>query len=469
MDLDSKRRNRRRYLAAGGLAGVTALAAVGLLVNGSPVALSKLAGTAAGAHQPPTGGKDGDAKEKDEKQLEEKKVPCDADRLIAAIVQANADRGARLQLEPKCTYTLTAIQDDNGLPVITQRISIEGNGATIVRAANAEAFRIFNVAFGGDLKLRDLTVKGGDSQTDDGGGALLVQEGGRATLQDSTLTLNRSTSFGGAVANYGVTKVLGGGDGDGHGKDGDARETGSQIRNNAAEGQGGGIFSRGSLTVEKSSLSYNNAGFFGGGLKNSGGVTTITDARIGHNTAELDSGGIEADGDAITRIKDSWVTDNTAGSIGGGIGYFGGSLYVQRTNIRHNTADGDGGGIANFGGQAVVDDSKINENTSRSSGGGVANGDTEIVLRRTEINKNRAIGETSQGGGIANFTDPLEPPGRVSLTKSQVIENFATNPPGGIFSDNNQVTVDDDSVIIKNRPTNCQGNPPLVVIPNCFG
>ncbi|MGW5365169.1 hypothetical protein [Actinopolymorpha pittospori] len=472
MDLDSKRRNRRRYLAAGGLAGVTALAAVGLFVNGSPVALPKLADMATAAQPATAGTKNADDKKKENKEEEKgKKVRCDADELIAAIVHANADGGARLKLEPRCTYTLTAAQDDNGLPVITQRISIEGNGATIVRAANAEAFRIFNVAFGGDLKLHDLTVKGGESQTDEGGGALLVQEGGRATLQNSTLTLNRSTTFGGAIANYGVTKVLG--DSDGHskdnkdGKDGDARETGSQIRNNTTEGQGGGIFSRGSLTVEKSSLSYNNAGNFGGGLKNSGGVTNITHAHIGHNTAAGDSGGIEADGDAITRIKDSWVTDNTAGALGGGIGYFGGTLYVQRTYVRHNTADGDGGGIANFGGQAVVDDSKINENTSRISGGGVANGHTEIVLRRTEINKNRAIGETSLGGGIANFTDPLQPPGRVSLTKSRVIENFATNPPGGIFSENNQVTVDDDSLIIKNRPTNCHGNP--VEIPNCFG
>ena len=244
MDLDSKRRNRRRYLAAGGLAGVTALAAVGLLVNGSPVALPKLAGTASGAQQATAGGKDGDVKEKDEKQQEENKVPCDADKLIAALVRANADRGAKLELEPKCTYTLTAFQDDNGLPVIVQPVSIDGNGAKIVRAANAERFRIFNVGVGGDLKLRDLTVKGGDARTEIGGGALLVQEGGRATIQDSTLTLNRSD-----VLRWRHRQLR-------HHQDPAAatvtarttegrrpRETAAQIKNNSAEDDGGGISS----------------------------------------------------------------------------------------------------------------------------------------------------------------------------------------------------------------------------------
>ncbi|MBE1610244.1 right-handed parallel beta-helix repeat-containing protein [Actinopolymorpha pittospori] len=453
---------------------------MGLLVNGSPVALPKLAGTAAAAQQATAGSKSADDNGKDEKQPKEAEVPCDPDELIAAIVHANANRGARLKLEPKCRYTLTAFQDDNGLPVITQRISIEGNGATIVRAANAEAFRIFNVASGGDLELRDLTVKGGDSQTDAGGGALLVQEGGRATLVDTTLTLNRSASFGGAIANHGITKVLG----DGHGKDSDARGTGSQVRNNSA-GAGGGIYSTGSLTVERSRLSYNTAEFFGAGLKNSGGVTNITSARIDHNVSANDSGGIEAEGSAITRVKDSRVNNNTSGGAGGGIGNFGATLYVQHTNLRHNTADSDGGGISNVSGLAVVEDSKVNDNTSRAFGGGIANSvveivplhtgrnlagiandDAEVVVRRTEINKNRAVGAgaDSQGGGIANFNHAS-----VSLTRSEVIENLTTNPPGGIFSRVSQVTVDDDSVIIKNRPTNCQGNPPGVVIPNCFG
>ena len=35
------------------------------------------------------------------------KVPCDAEKLVAALVQANAEGGGSLRLAPKCTYTLT--------------------------------------------------------------------------------------------------------------------------------------------------------------------------------------------------------------------------------------------------------------------------------------------------------------------------------------------------------------------------
>jgi hypothetical protein len=48
-----------------------------------------------------------------------------------------------------------------------------------------------------------------------------------------------------------------------------------------------------------------------------------------------------------------------------------------------------------------------------------------------------------------------------------VTDNFSTKPPGGIFTNNNQVTVDNESVIIKNRPTNCVGS--AIPVPNCFG
>ncbi|MGW5362665.1 hypothetical protein [Actinopolymorpha pittospori] len=88
-------------------------------------------------------------------------VPCDRDELIAALVRADANGGGTLELAPSCTYTLTAHEAGTGLPVITQPITIDGNGSTIVREADAADFRIFRVEAGGDLRLRDLTVGGG--------------------------------------------------------------------------------------------------------------------------------------------------------------------------------------------------------------------------------------------------------------------------------------------------------------------
>ncbi|MGW5360186.1 hypothetical protein [Actinopolymorpha pittospori] len=410
---------------------------------------------------------------------------CDPDQLIAALVRATADQGGTLSLARKCTYTLTANEDGNGLPLITQRVAIEGNGATIVRAANAEDFRIFEVGFGGDMKLHDLTIKGGVGTevtaggSGVGGGGLLVQEGGRATITQSTFTLNRSITVGGAVANYGVTDITGG----------DARKSDSSSKGESswthitkntavmtfAQGAGGGLFNAGSLTAEHTRIDHNDAvdqpnpveGTAGGGLQNTGGTVGLNDVRIDHNHAAGAGGGValsageNAEFGTIT-LKNSSVTDNSSESTGGGINNLQGNLYLKHTAVRHNSATSDGGGILNAVGQVVADASRIDENTSSGFGGGVTNTDFgTVVLRRTDVNENRAIGSTSSGGGINNIE------GQTTLTDSDVIGNFSVNAPGGVESNVGMVDVDDESTIIRNRPTNCEGA--TTPIPNCFG
>jgi hypothetical protein len=179
-----------------------------------------------------TGRMDGDHHDKGHhrkggKEGEVTQVPCNPDDLLAAINRANADDGANLELAHNCTYTLTANQDGNGLPIITQPITIKGNEATIVRAANGNepaGFRIFNVGVGGNLTLKHLTVKGGKDTTGQGGGGILVQAGGTAKVVHSTITLNTTTTSGGGIANRGTTTVVN-----------------STIANNSANVDGGAI------------------------------------------------------------------------------------------------------------------------------------------------------------------------------------------------------------------------------------
>ncbi|GAA4998362.1 hypothetical protein GCM10023317_29130 [Actinopolymorpha pittospori] len=483
----------------GGIVGAGGLAAAaGVVTIVTPSAAPAAAAEQTVARSAADGGSKDDGKKDDDKRKDEdvKKVGCDPDELIAALVRANADGGVKLELEPKCTYTLTAFDEEDeevsGLPEIVERVKIDGNGAKIVRAANAEAFRIFTVGVGGDLTLRDLTLKGGDARDSDvGGGALLVRQGGRASVEDSKLTLNRSDSFGGAITNLGITKINGGDksekDGgkkddpkkDDYGKDGSdeygkdgskkddySEDSGSELTNNFAEVDGGGVYSTGSLKVEGARISRNAAGNFGGGLENDGGVATVSKTRIDHNQAVDDSGGIDNEEDSITTVKDSWVKDNTSGDDGGGIGNFGGTFYLQRTEVEGNTAADIGGGAVNFG-TFVADKSEFNKNKALGDGaGGFANAG-DAVLRKSEVNKNTAFAEDAVAGGIANFVDNGDE-GNLRLTDTDVIENASTEAPGGIFNEvEDGVTVDDDSKIIKNRPTNCAGSPEEV--PNCFG
>jgi predicted outer membrane repeat protein len=437
-------------------------------------------------------------------------VPCDPDELIAAIVRANAEGGAKLRLTERCTYNLTAVQGLDGLPIITQPITIKGEDATIVRAANAADFRIFNVGPGGDLNLKDVTVKGGVALNGGGGGGILVQSGGKATLAHTSVVYNRSNSVGGGIANYGITKVLGkvehdkgkGWDGKGSeskgpegkapdgkapnsnpptapankpsagqgggtelsaddaGKGKDAREENeSKVSNNNAQSDGGGIFNGGVLKMENTRLSRNGTGRNGGGLMNSRDAV-LEGVCVDHNTAEGVGGGIFS-GAAITKLKDSDVGDNTARGQGGGISITQGAVYLEHSQVNRNTGANGGAIFVQQDASLVAEHSKIDENTARANGGGIFSLGAQVVLRHSQVDRNKSVATDSQAGGIFNNN------GTLTLTATKVRENMSTLPPGGIFTNNNQVTVDEKSVIIKNRPTNCVGS--IVPVPNCFG
>src|SRR5260370_20505290 len=134
-------------------------------------------------------------------------VPCSGPGggpagLIAALSAANATGGATINLAAGCTYQLTAANNtsptlgNNGLPVITSPITLNGSATTI--AGNDSTFRILEISGTGNLTVQGLTITGGN--TTGMGGGILNLEG--------TLTLNRSrvtgnTARGGPMSNGG--------------------------------------------------------------------------------------------------------------------------------------------------------------------------------------------------------------------------------------------------------------------------
>ncbi|WP_146247337.1 hypothetical protein [Micromonospora arborensis] len=498
------KKRRARWLVAGvaGLTGVAGLAAFapgvsgafgmgGSLSNAGAQVLvddSRTAGDDKGGQDP--GGRDGkdhgkDNDHRDSKGDEFRSVPCSADELIAAIVRGNAGSGAKLRLAEKCTYTLTRSAPQPpvpfgavGLPIITQSVTIDGNGSTIVRAANATPFRILEVGSGGDLTLRDVTIKGGqaDGGFGAGGGGIRIDIGGRATIENTDVVYNQTNGLGGGIANFGVAKILGrseyGKDWDDKDKDKEKKDDGSNISNNSALFDGGGIHNNGTLTVENTRLSYNNTigtfvtlplGGAGGGLSNSRSAI-LDNVRLDNNTAGFRGGGIRGGLNSTTEAKNIEVNDNRAGSEGGGI-FTDGAFYLKHGNVHHNEAGQRGGGVYNQIGQFTAEESRISENTASTNstiehGGGIYNGSGTVILRRSHVERNRAVGSSSQAGGIYNNST-------LNLTETKVTDNISTLAPGGIFNDGGQVTVDQKSAISGNRPTNCTPSSPPV--PNCFG
>ena len=102
-------------------------------------------------------------------------VPCSsgAAGLVAAVNAANGSGGGTINLAWRCTYALTTADNgENGLPVVTSRIAVNGNGATI---SGSGAVRIFEVdGPGGNLSLQNVTLTGGSAS--DFGGAIFNSE-----------------------------------------------------------------------------------------------------------------------------------------------------------------------------------------------------------------------------------------------------------------------------------------------------
>lgn len=432
-----RRRRLTRVLVAGGLvAGLTALAGPALASDHN----SSASATDESHEGPGRGGGHDDGK--DGGGPGARNVRCDPDALIVALSLANANNGGSLSLAPRCTYTLTANSGGNGLPTITERITIQGNDARIVRAANAERFRFFEIAAGGDLTLKGLTLSGGDSVNS--GGAIAVTSGGRANLDRIKLENNRTENFGGAVTNGGDLTI-----------------TDSTITRNFTEVSGGAVFSIGGFVrIKGTTMEYNTADGLGGGMLVQG-PGHIEHSTFRHNNAQ--SGGGLFGSSASLTVEHTTFADNTGTLAAGGIGNTA-NLTLRNSDLIHNSSP-RGGGISNggIGGATLVATRvKLADNVSDSSGGGLYNsGAAQAVLRDSEITSNRAISGT--GAGVYN----IGADSAVSLVRTQVTGNDAGVAPGGVFSDNDGVTVDNRSVIVGNRPTNCSGSP--VTIPNCFG
>jgi len=222
-----------------------------------------------------------------------------------------------IQLASDSTYTLDDVHDPtygpNGLPSVTSKTTIQGNGATITRDGGAPDFRFFHVATTGDLTLQDLTLSNGRVEGGEGGyggggggggagmgGAIYNQ--GALTLEDCTLSDN--SAVGGDGGN-------GGGGGPGAGGGGMGGDGGDK---SSAGGGGGGFTGDGGLG------NGSDGGYYGGG---------------GGGTYGNSPGG---DGDGPGGDGGDYGGNGQAGGVGGGGG--GGSY---RPNPESSGSGGNGG------------------------------------------------------------------------------------------------------------------------------
>ncbi|MDP2651655.1 MAG: right-handed parallel beta-helix repeat-containing protein [bacterium] len=253
-----------------------------------------------------------------------------------------------------------------GLSLITSAITIEGNGAKIMRKKMGAPFRLLSVTNTGDLELQNLTLSRGRSTY--AGGAII--NAGQLTITDSTITGNTGP-IGGAIANYHELTI-----------------TNSTISKNTAKGSfanlsfnggyGGGIANdtTGTLTISNSTVTMNKA-YIGGAIIN-GGNFSISGSEISKNTALAGAGIANYSGSAPTHtIANSTISGNIA------------KLKTFKANGLIYLIGGIGGALLNYQSLITVTNSAISGNSAKGkkfrgsifggAGGGIANGISSVA------------------------------------------------------------------------------------------
>jgi len=304
--------------------------------------------------------------------------------LRAAIAHANNTVGAdTIDLAPGCIYVITNQADPgDGLPVVTGTLVIHGNGAT-VRRSSESAFRILEVAGGGDLTLDHITVSGGSVSSSGG-----------------------TTAFGGGILNTGRLTVI------------DSTISDNAVSGTGSSAGGGGIANNGTVSLQDTVLRRNTATATGTGSQIFAAVGGAILNRTGA-TMTIDDGVVSGNS-AISTGSSQLFFIASAGGIGNS-----GTLTVDHTGINGNrvVADGangqaGGGGISVADGLVTIADSTIAGNAATASGagaeahgGGVEN-NGQTKLTDTAVKQNVVTGPVAQGGGRGRSPDERGPAGQ---------------------------------------------------------
>ncbi len=305
------------------------------------------------------------------------------------------------------------------------------------------------------------TASGGDADAGDadgqGGGAIFAQNGaGSLTVTDSTFAGNMATgavsSGGGIFANEGTTLSV----------------STSSFTGNTANRAGGAIETRAgtATTLDQVSLDDNTAnttagggGGNGGGLHVTGnGNVDITASQIINNTAATEGGGLWNNTGTMT-LDGSTVSSNFANGMGaqdGGGGIFNnaggdesgsGTVVVTNSIITGNRASvgsGSGGGILNnFGGTLEVTNTRISGNDARRAGGGIETvGSTQVTLTIVDLSGNTTGPMPGNGGGLHVSGD-----GNVDVVNSFVGGNEAAAEGGGLWNNTGVMNISGTSLV----------------------
>jgi hypothetical protein len=292
------------------------------------------------------------------------------------------------------------IENESGHPLSIEQTSLNSRVFHIVNNPRTTAATITGLSAASPLTLTGGHVRNGN------GGAILVDN------PRNILTLSYVNVIGNSAVQMSRPRL-------------------------GSSGNGGGIYSSGSVTLDHTSVSDNTVNGPNGASGHAGGVytdqgVTLIASQIDSNTARNAAGLLNVFG-SVEVLDGSKVNNNSSygssissGDLGGGgIGEMAGNVIVSDSQVSNNTTVGmySGGIVILLGGVTVTDGSQIDGNSNNGPGGGIAaNFDGAVTISDgSQVDGNTGAG---LGGGIVNFSDTFG----ISVTgESQVAHNTLTN------------------------------------------
>jgi len=202
-----------------------------------------------------------------------------------AIIQANTAPGSTIGFAVTGTITLAS-----AVPLLTANMMITGPGATQLTVNGTNASAVFTLSGPITVSISGLTVTGGISAPDAAGSA--------ATLDlTRVIVSNNTASNGGGIFSRGNLTV-----------------TSSLISGNTGSNSGGGIYAEGTLTVTDSTISGNRSGQ-GGSMNPASATVTVTRSTFTGNRDTARTGGIWLEGGSML-VTNSTFSGDTGASTG---------------------------------------------------------------------------------------------------------------------------------------------------------
>jgi len=177
---------------------------------------------------------------------------------------------------------------------------------------------------------------------------------------------------------------------------GTLRLRGVKMKNNTANGYGGGVYSEGELDVQDSTFENNHA-YAGGAIAiaENKNLTIISSSMISNSAA---TGGAIANLGGTVEIQNSVLSDNSVSTFGGALYSFYGTLSIDNTVISGNEAL-EGGMMYTTGNDNYITDSTIAQNTADSASAVARLVDGYTSLENTTISGNLSIARILHADG----------------------------------------------------------------------